>query len=88
MPRNETTTLTVRVSGALRDFVATAVGEAGSYENVSEYLRGLIRTDMARAEEQAFQRLKTELTLAYAAPDSAYQPLTAADIIRRNRDPA
>jgi hypothetical protein len=35
MPR--TTTMTVRVSGALSEFVATNVGEDGAYENVSEY---------------------------------------------------
>lgn len=37
MPR--TTTMTVRVSGALSEFVATNVGEGGAYENVSEYIR-------------------------------------------------
>lgn len=85
MPREETTTLTVRVSGALRDFVAANVGASGNYENVSEYLRDLIRSDKARSEEQAFQRLKAELTHAFAAPESSYEPLTATDIIRRNR---
>ena len=38
-----TTTMTVRVSGALGDFVAANVGDTGSYENVSEYIRDLIR---------------------------------------------
>lgn len=85
MPHDETTTLTVRVSGALRDFVAATVGDSGQYENVSEYLRDLIRSDKSRTEQQAFQRLKAELALAYAAPESAYVPLTAADIIKRNR---
>jgi antitoxin ParD1/3/4 len=33
---SRTTTLTVRLSGALSDFVATNVSETGSYENVSE----------------------------------------------------
>ncbi len=88
MARDETTTLTVRVSGALRDFVAAAVGNTGHYENVSEYLRDLIRNDQARSEQQAFQRLKAELALAYAAPESSYEALTAADIIQRNRGQA
>lgn len=83
-------TLTVRVSGALGEFVAANVGEGGVYENVSEYVRDLIRRDMARAEDQVFQRLKTELTHAFAAPESAYQPLSADDVIARNgaRKPA
>lgn len=85
MIRDETTTLTVRVSGGLRDFVAAQVAESGHYENVSEYLRHLIRSDQAHAEQQAFKRLKAELALAYAAPDASYELMTAAGIVRRNR---
>lgn len=85
MPREETTTLTVRVSGSLRDFVAAQVADSGHYENVSEYLRDLIRNDQAHAEQQAFKRLKAELALAYAAPDASYEPTSAADIVRRKR---
>jgi antitoxin ParD1/3/4 len=33
---SRTTTMTVRLSGALSDFVAANVSETGSYENVSE----------------------------------------------------
>lgn len=84
MPRI-TTTMTVRLSGALSDFVATNVGEHGTYENVSEYMRDLIRRDKERTEREAFDRLKAELAHAFAAPESAYQPLTAAEVIARNR---
>jgi len=83
MPRS--TTMTVRLSGALGDFVAANVGETGSYENVSEYIRDLIRRDMERVEREAFDRLRTELTHAFAAPEASYQPLAAADVIARNR---
>ena len=82
---SRTTTMTVRLSGALSDFVAANVSESGSYENVSEYIRALIRRDKDRAEQEAFDRLKAELTHAYAAPETSYQPLTAADVIARNR---
>lgn len=85
MPHDDTTTLTVRVSGALRDFVAARVGDSGCYENVSEYLRDLIRGDQARDERQALARLKAELSLAYAAPETSYESVTANDIIARNR---
>lgn len=78
-------TLNVRVSGALGDFVAENVGDDGAFENVSEYVRDLIRRDMARVEAEAFDRLKAELTKAFAAPDSAYDPLDAETVIRRNR---
>ena len=50
MPR--TTTMTVRLSGPLSDFVAANVGENGTYENVSEYIRDLIRRDSERAEKK------------------------------------
>ena len=78
-------TMTVRLSGALSDFVSANVGESGCYENVSEYIRDLIRRDKERNEQQTFDRLKAELTQAFAAPESSYQTLTAADIIARNR---
>ncbi|PTD27836.1 addiction module antitoxin [Sphingomonas fennica] len=77
-------TLNVRVSGALGEFVARNVGNDGAYENVSEYVRDLIRRDRERAEAEGFERLKAELTAAFAAPESAYQPLDAETIIARN----
>ncbi len=79
------TTMTVRLSGTLNDFVASNVGESGSYENVSEYIRDLIRRDKERAEQQIFERLKVELSHAFSAPESSYAPLTAADVIERTR---
>ena len=66
-------TLNVRVSGALGDFVAANVGEEGAYDNVSEYVRDLIRRDKERVEGAAFDRLKAELARAFSTPDSAYQ---------------
>ncbi len=82
---SRTTTMTVRVSGTLREFVVTNVGEGGAYENVSEYIRDLIRRDKERAEREAFDRLKAELNHAFAAPEESYKPLTAAEVISRNR---
>ncbi len=82
-----TTTMTVRVSGGLSDFVSANVGDTGSYENISEYIRDLIRRDMERSEREAFERLKAELTRAFAAPDSSYHLLSASDVIARNRVP-
>lgn len=79
------TTMTVRLGGALGEFVAANVGEQGSYENVSEYVRDLIRRDKERKDTETYERLKAELLHAYAAPEDSYHPLTAADIIARNR---
>ena len=77
--------MTVRIGGVLSDFVASNVGDDGSYENVSEYVRDLIRRDMERAEVEAYNRLRAELTHAFAAPEVTYQPLTASEVIARNR---
>lgn len=82
---SRTTTMTVRLSGPLSEFVAANVGEDGAYENVSEYIRDLIRRDRERVEREAFERLKAELTIAFAAPESSYETLTVAEVIARNR---
>ncbi|MXZ27149.1 MAG: addiction module antitoxin [Gammaproteobacteria bacterium] len=80
------TTITVRLSGALRDFLSANVGENGSYENVSEYVRDLIRRDKERSEHEAFERLKAELTRAFAAPEKSFRPLSASKVIARNKE--
>lgn len=79
------TTMTIRVSGALSEFVAANVGKDGTYENVSEYIRDLIRRDKERVEQEAFGRLRAELARAFSTPESSYTPLTAAEVIARNR---
>ena len=79
-------TLNVRITGRLGDFVAANVGDQGAYENVSEYVRDLIRRDMERTEAEAFERLRAELQRAFAAPDETYQSLDADTVIRRGRD--
>lgn len=81
---NKAMTLNVRVGGALRDFVATNVGDQGAYENASEYVRDLIRRDKERTEAEQFNRLKADLTRAFAAPQSGYAPLDADEVIARN----
>lgn len=78
-------TLNVRVGGTLSEFVAANVGEHGAYDNVSEYVRDLIRKDKRKAEEQAIERLKAELQRAFATPDSDYRRITGKDVINRNR---
>ncbi|MFL5294971.1 MAG: type II toxin-antitoxin system ParD family antitoxin [Phenylobacterium sp.] len=79
------TNLNVRLTGALGEFVAANVGEDGAYDNVSEYVRDLIRRDKARAEAEAFARLKAELDLAFAQPDDSYREVDVEAVIARNR---
>jgi antitoxin ParD1/3/4 len=74
--------LNVRISGSLSEFVTDAVSE-GDYENVSEYVRDLIRRDKDRAEREAFEALRLRLQDAFLIPDSEYELLSAHDIRRR-----
>ena len=83
MPRSMT--LNVRVHGPLGEFVAANVGDTGMYENVSEYVRDLIRKDKERTEGERFEQLKAELGLAFAAPENSYGALSAEDVIARNQ---
>ncbi|URI09056.1 addiction module antitoxin [Aquincola tertiaricarbonis] len=82
------TTMTVHLNETLSDFVAANVGAEGRYQDESDYLRDLIRRDMERAEQVAVDRLKAELAQAFAAPESTYRTLTAADVMARNAKPA
>ena len=84
MPMTKPMTLNVRVTGALGAFVAANVGEIGTYENVSEYVRDLIRRDKERVEAERFAMLRGELTAAFAAPDPTYRTLDADAVIARN----
>lgn len=74
--------LNVRISGSLGDFVSEAVSD-GDYENVSEYVRDLIRRDKERAEREAFEVMRLRLQDAFSRPDSDYERLSADDIRRR-----
>ncbi|MBA4047564.1 MAG: addiction module antitoxin [Sphingomonas sp.] len=78
-------TLNVRVHGPLGQFVADNVGDTGMYENVSEYIRDLIRKDKERTERERFERLKAELRVAFTASEDSYVSLTAQEVITRNR---
>lgn len=77
--------LNVRVTGPLSDFVAARVGDDGAYENVSEYVRDLIRRDKAQADQDAFDKLKAELQRAFGGAEDSYQVLDADTVIARNR---
>lgn len=77
---SDTMNLNVRISGVLKDHVNHEVGE-GTYENVSEYIRDLIRRDKQKADERSFITLKAELQQAFARPEEEFVALTAHDII-------
>lgn len=52
---------------------------------LSEDAGAPIQRDEGRAERQAFDHLKAELARAFAAPEHDYRPLSAVEVIARNR---
>lgn len=80
---SDTLNLNVRLKGRLRDHVTREL-DTGTYDNVSEYVRALVRRDHEQAEQKAFEKLRAELQTAFAAPESEYVELTAEDVFKRN----
>ena len=80
----ETITVNVRVSGELGRHVAGQVGEDGLYENVSEYIRDLIRRDL-NGRRRAFAELKAQLAEAYGQMEGAGQPVDVDDFLAEAR---
>lgn len=66
---SRTLTLTVRLDGPLADFVAAQAGDGCAYPSAGAYVRDLVRRDRERVESDAFERLKAELSQAFAAPE-------------------
>ena len=79
MLMSDTMNLNVRISGALKNHVSHEI-QHGACENVIGYIRDLIRQDNAHPEQTAFEKLKAELQLNLAAPESEYIELSASDI--------
>ena len=80
---SDTLNLNVRIRGALRDHVSRQL-DSGVYENVSEYVRALIRKDQQLAQQSAFEKMKTQLQADFAQKDDDCSPLSANDIFARN----
>lgn len=78
---SDTMNLNVRISGALKEYVAREVSE-GDYESASEFVRDLIR-QKKRASEEGFAELGAHLRTAAGAPDSEFEVLSASDIFER-----
>ena len=81
---SSTMSLNVRVTGSLCDHVTKNISSDGHYDNVSEYIRDLIRQDQNRAEQRKFEMVKAELQLAFSASEEDYISLSADDIFKRN----
>jgi len=80
---SDTLNLNLRIRGALRDHVSREL-DSGVYENVSEYVRALIRRDQQLTEQMAFEKMKTHLQADFAQKDEVCTPLSADNVFARN----
>lgn len=82
------TTINVRLTTPLSEYLERQVGVDALFDNVSEYVRDLIRRDLERTERAAFERLRGELQAAFAVPESEYRdfhPETWLDEMKARR---
>ncbi len=76
--------INVRIKGELQAHLQQQVGEHGLYENASEYIRALIRSDL-KSRSESWEYLKRKLEPALRAEEGAFAAVTADDVIYRNR---
>lgn len=73
----------VRFPEKLREFVEERTD--GLYGSASEYIRELVRRDYEAEEAKRFERLRSELTPGMQAADDKFIPVSADEVIKRNR---
>lgn len=75
------TRINVRVKGPMAAYLESVIGPNGVYENQSEYIRDLIRHDMA---DQPPYDLKAGLLEGYSQlANGDYRKISVSDIIER-----
>jgi antitoxin ParD1/3/4 len=72
--------INVRITGKLRTFVESQIGESGVYESVSEYIRSLIRQDFEKTEAERWNLLHAELLPGMTAGPEEFVDFSTADI--------
>jgi len=75
--------INVRIKGELQTHLQQQIGAHGLYENASEYIRSLIRSDL-KSDHEAWSWLKKELEPALRANESEFLAVSAQDVINRN----
>jgi len=76
--------INVRIKGELQAHLQQQVGEHGLYENASEYIRSLIRSDL-KSRSESWEWLQRELEPALRADEGEFLAVTAEDVIHRNK---
>jgi len=73
----------VRIGGELQTHLQQQIGEDGTYENASEYIRSLIRDDL-KTQSESWNWLRLQLEPAMRADESEFLAVSAQDVISRN----
>ncbi len=81
-------TLNIRLNDNLSEFVQRNVGDHGDYDNVSEFIRDLIRKEKQRQEARNFETVKRHLQEAFAEPAENAVPLNREDFFHRAKERA
>lgn len=72
--------INVRITGKLRLFVESQIGESGVYESVSEYIRSLVRQDFERVEAEKWNALHGELAPGMRSPEDKFVEFSPKEI--------
>lgn len=75
--------VTIDLAGPLEEHVLAETGGEGGYADAVDYIRDLIRRDMAAVDAHQFRTVKEHLQVAFATPDSDYVQMNADDFIQR-----
>ena len=75
--------INVRIRGELQDHLKQQIGESGTFENASEYIRSLIRADL-QSRTQSWEWLKKQLEPAMRAKENDFVAVSGKDVIARN----
>ncbi len=65
-------TITIKLTGPLREFVNSMAGRDSMYENVSEYLRDLVRHDYDAKKQQLWGEALDEIHQGMTADESEF----------------
>lgn len=81
---NNMENINVRIGSELANHVKQQISAHGYYENASEYIRDLIRSDL-KSQQQSWQWLAEQMAHGLTAHENEFIEVSATDVIKRNK---